>query len=54
MVAGLVLLFVLGLVSAGMTTKQQRAESRRKLARWNPLFIGLIVVQLAFIFWPRR
>jgi len=41
------------IVSMMMTTRESRAEARRKLARWNPLFIALIIVQLAFIFWPR-
>jgi hypothetical protein len=35
------------------TTSQQRAESRARLARWNPLFIAIIIAQLAFILWPR-
>ncbi|MFP5330027.1 MAG: hypothetical protein ACLGHC_07835 [Alphaproteobacteria bacterium] len=31
---------------------EQRAEARRRLARWNPLFIALIIAMLAFVFWP--
>jgi hypothetical protein len=47
---GLALLVIVSLLS---TTKESRAEARHKFARWNPLFIALIVLQLAFIFWPR-
>lgn len=54
MIAAIILFGMLGLVSCMLTTKDQRAEARRKLARWNPLFIVLIIVQLAFILWPRR
>jgi cytochrome bd-type quinol oxidase subunit 2 len=52
----IVIIFVmLGLVSCMMTTKEQRQEARRRFARWNPVFIGLIIIQLAFIlFFHRR
>jgi NADH:ubiquinone oxidoreductase subunit 6 (subunit J) len=36
------------------TTAEQRAASRRRFARWNPLFIAILIAQLAFIFWPRN
>lgn len=35
------------------TTPEQRALSRARLARWNPLFIGFIIVAWTFILWPR-
>ena len=35
------------------TTPEQRAESRAKFARWNPLFIVIIIAGLAFMLWPR-
>lgn len=40
-------------ISVASTTAEDRAEASRRLARWNPLFIALIVIMLAFIFWPR-
>jgi hypothetical protein len=35
---GLALLVIVSLLS---TTKESRAEARRKFARWNPLFIAV-------------
>lgn len=46
------LLAVIGLLSIMTTTKDQRAEARRNLARWNPLFLALLLIQLAFVLWP--
>jgi len=40
-------------LSVASTTAEERAEARRKFARWNPLFIALIFAMLAFVFWPR-
>lgn len=48
----LALVIVMGLISAMSTTKESRAEASRKLARWNPLFIALLLFGLAIIFWP--
>lgn len=51
----LMIFAMLGLVSCMMTTKDQRREARERLARWNPVFILLIIIQLAFILLtPRR
>jgi len=36
-------------LSVASTTAEQRAEARRRLARWNPLFIALIIAMLAFV-----
>lgn len=52
MLTAIVLIGVLGLISCAMTTKEQRAESRRKLARWNPLFIAIIIVELVIVLYP--
>jgi len=41
------------IASVAMTTKESRSEARRKFARWNPLFIAVLIAELAFIFWPR-
>ena len=41
------------IVSVAMTTKQDRDEASRKLARWNPLFFAFIVAAWAYILWPR-
>lgn len=54
MIAAIILIGMLGLVSCMLTTPEQRIAARQRLARWNPLFIGLILAQLAFILWPRR
>ena len=35
------------------TTPEQRAESRRRFARWNPLWIAILIIELGVIFWPR-
>jgi hypothetical protein len=36
------------------TTSEGREEARRRLARWNPLFIALSLVMIgAVIFWPK-
>jgi hypothetical protein len=51
-VAPLILIIVLGLMSCAMTTPEQRAESRRKFARWNPLFISIILGCLAIMLYP--
>jgi NADH:ubiquinone oxidoreductase subunit 6 (subunit J) len=40
------------IVSVAMTTRESRAEARRKFARWNPLFIAILIAELAVIFWP--
>ena len=48
----IVMLGVLGLISVLTTTKEGRAEASRKLARWNPLFILLIILQIGLILWP--
>jgi hypothetical protein len=40
-------------LSVASTTAEQRAEARKRLARWNPLFIAMIIAGLAWIFWPR-
>ena len=34
------------------TTPEQRAESRARVARWNPLFIAIIVLELGIILYP--
>jgi len=39
-------------IAAASSTREQREEARRRLARWNPLFIAMILGGLAFIFWP--
>jgi hypothetical protein len=44
----------LAAIAFASTTAEDRAEARRRLARWNPLFLALIVIMLAFIFWPRN
>jgi drug/metabolite transporter superfamily protein YnfA len=54
MTAAIVLIAMLGLVSCMLTTKQQRQEARRKFARWNPVFIALIIIQLAFVLLTSR
>ena len=51
--AVIVMVAMIVIVSVAMTTKESRAEARRKFARWNPLFIAVLVAELAFIFWPR-
>jgi glucan phosphoethanolaminetransferase (alkaline phosphatase superfamily) len=54
MLAVLGVVVTLSVVSSLLTTtSDERAEARRKFARWNPLFIALLIAQLAFIFWPR-
>ncbi len=35
------------------TTPEQRAESRGRDARWNPLWFAILIIELGFIFWPR-
>jgi cadmium resistance protein CadD (predicted permease) len=40
---------VLSLLS---TTPASRAEARAKLARWNPLFIAILLIELGLIFYP--
>jgi len=42
----------LAAIAVASTTAEQREEARRRLARWNPLFIALIIIMLAFILWP--
>lgn len=49
---GLWIAGTLAALAVASTTAEQRAEARRRLARWNPLFIALIVAMLAFVFWP--
>jgi hypothetical protein len=44
---------LIALVSVLSISPEQRAAARERGRRWNPLWIGLIVAQLAFIFWPR-
>lgn len=34
------------------TTPQQRTEQRARFARWNPLFIAIIIIGLGIIFYP--
>jgi hypothetical protein len=49
-------LFIAGTLAAiavASSTPEGREEARRRLARWNPLFIALTVAMLACIFWPR-
>jgi len=36
-------------LAVASTNAEQRAEARRRLARWNPLFIALIIAMLAFV-----
>ena len=48
----ILLLFVLGFVSCLSTTKGQREEARRNLARWNPLWAAFIILGLAIILYP--
>jgi len=43
----------LAAMAVASTTPESRAEASRRLARWNPLFIGLTILMLAFVFWPR-
>ena len=52
--AVIVILVMVVIVSVAMTTKRDRDEASRKLARWNPLFIAMIVGALALILWPWR
>jgi hypothetical protein len=52
MAIAIAFLVVLGLVSVLTTTKESRAAASAKLAKWNPLFIAIIIAELAFIFWP--
>jgi hypothetical protein len=51
LVIGVIL--ALSVISAlATTTPEQRAESRRRFARWNPLFYALIVIGLGIMLWP--
>ncbi|MGE5564511.1 MAG: hypothetical protein ACM3ZV_14565 [Bacillota bacterium] len=34
------------------TTPEQRAEQRAKFARWNPLFIAIIILCLGVVLYP--
>jgi hypothetical protein len=44
---------LMSIVSAlATTTPAQRAESRARLARWNPLFIAITILCLGIMFWP--
>jgi hypothetical protein len=55
------MLLVIGVIAAlaiisalATTTPQQRAESRARFARWNPLFIAIIMLGLGLMLWPWR
>jgi hypothetical protein len=43
----------LAAIAVASTTAEERAEARRRFARWSPLFLALIIIMLAFVFWPR-
>jgi hypothetical protein len=49
------MLWIVGIVviiAIASTTARSRSEAARRLARWNPLFIALIIAGLALIFYP--
>ena len=48
-------LWIAGTIAAlavASTNAEQRAEARRRLARWKPLFIALTIGMLVLAFWP--
>jgi len=42
----------IAVIAAASSTREQREEARRRVARWNPVFIVAIIVMLAFMLWP--
>ena len=48
----IVMLGVLALISVMTTTKESRDEASARLARWNPLFILIILVGVGIMLWP--
>ena len=42
----------LAAIAVASTTAEEREEARRRLARWNPLFIAIIILGLVLIWWP--
>jgi heme/copper-type cytochrome/quinol oxidase subunit 2 len=54
MLAIIILIAALVIVSCMSMTKEERQEAFKRSKRLEPLWIGLIVAQLAFIFWPRH
>jgi hypothetical protein len=52
----LAIIAIVGLISVvsyfATTTPEQRAASRRRFARWNPLWIAILIIELGIIFWP--
>lgn len=41
------------LISLASTTRESRAQGRRDVAKWNPLFIAVGIVALAVLFGGR-
>jgi hypothetical protein len=52
MLTFLVLMGMTAIVSLMMTTKETRLAARKRLARHNPVFIAIILVELAIVLWP--
>jgi hypothetical protein len=44
----------LAAIAVASSTPEGREEARKRLARWNPLFLALTVAMLAYVFWPRN